>query len=127
MLIPGRAVRTALGAAVLLLAGAGTPAPAVVITNSIRNVGTVGLGVIHVRDGNYVHGQYDSVLGEGRDSFFSFGWTTTAGWYTGPGYCTRQWRSDHPGEVYRRQLPDLGPGQHFIGSQTSYQVEAYRC
>ena len=99
-------------------------------TNYIFNksADNIGLGVIHVRDGNYTLGTHDAVLPWGTFSDWQFGWTTTAGWYTGPGYCTQQWRLDNSGTGPRtRQLPDLGPGQHFIGAHTVYEVRAYRC
>jgi hypothetical protein len=87
----------------------------------------VGLGVIHVRDGSYTHGTYDAVLPPNTYTSGYFGWTSTAGWYTGPGYCTYQYRNDDGGSIFTRQYPDLGPGQHFIGSHTSYLVYAYHC
>ncbi len=99
---------------------------AVAATNAIANQSSIGIGVIHVRDGNYSHGNYDVVLPRGQWTDLAFGWASTAGWYTGPGYCTQQWRSDSIIGSYVRQLPDLGPGQHFIGSHTSYIVIAYR-
>lgn len=104
-------------------------AMAATATNYIRNktTGVFGLGVIHVRDGSYTHGTYDAVLPSGTYTDLYFGWTTTAGWYTGPGYCTYQYRNDDGGSVFTRQLPDLGPGQHFIGSNTSYLVYVYHC
>jgi hypothetical protein len=106
----------------------GPTAMAAVTTNYIAN-GTagVGLGVMHVRDGSYVHGSYDAVLPPGAYTDGYFGWTTTAGWFTGAGYCTYQYRNDDGGSVFTRQLPDLGAGQHFIGSRTRYLVYAYHC
>jgi hypothetical protein len=89
--------------------------------------GGFGLGVIHVRDGSYTHGTYDAVLPSGAYTDLYFGWTSTAGWYTGPGYCTYQYRNDDGGSIFTRQLPDLGPGQHFIGSNTRYLVYVYQC
>jgi len=97
-------------------------------TNWIQNTtpNATRLGVIHVRDGNYTYGTHDATLPSGSWSDLEFGWATTAGWYTGPGYCTRQFRSAEPFAMFTRQLPDLGPGQHFIGAHTFYKVEAYR-
>jgi hypothetical protein len=95
-------------------------------TNYIFNNSTIGIGVIHLHDGSYTHGTYDVILQPGGSSDLDFGWATTAGWYTGPGYCTEQWRSSD--EVnFVRQTPDLGSGQHFIGASTSYIVLAYHC
>ncbi|WP_334626429.1 hypothetical protein [Micromonospora sp. CPCC 205539] len=94
--------------------------------NYIYNEWGGGLGVIHVRDGKYTHGTYDAVLPSGQWSDWYFGWANTAGWYTGANHCTVQYRSDGGGPWYR-QLPDLGPGQHFIGLQTSYAVTVYDC
>jgi hypothetical protein len=104
------------------------PDTGITATNAIGNQSSIGLGVIHVRDGSYARGEYDAVLGAGQWTDLAFGWSSTAGWYTGPGYCTAQWRSDTGiGGPYHRQLPDLGAGQHFIGGATSYIVVAYRC
>jgi hypothetical protein len=103
-------------------------AMAATATNYIAN-GTagVGLGVIHVRDGSYTHGTHDAVLPPNTYTSGYFGWTTTAGWYTGPGYCTYQYRNDDGGSIFTRQYPDIGPGQHFIGPHTRYLVYAYHC
>lgn len=96
-------------------------------TNYIFNeTSNLGIGVIHQKDGSYTHGTYDAVLQPNGSTDLNFGWTTTAGWYTGPGYCTAQWRSSD--EVnFVRQTPDLGAGQHFIGASTSYIVLMYHC
>jgi hypothetical protein len=95
-------------------------------TNYIFNDSSIGIGTIHVQDGSYTHGTYDAILQPGGSTDLDFGWATTAGWYTGPGYCTEQWRSSD--EVnFVRQTPDLGSGQHFIGASTSYIVLAYHC
>jgi hypothetical protein len=124
-----RVLKLMLCAAVLAVAAVAVPAPAeaLTVTNFIQNTSTINLGVIHVADGHYAHGNYDALLTPGRNTYVSFLWTTTAGWYTGPGYCTRQWRSDTPNAPFRRQLPDLPAGLHVIGSNTAYQVQAYRC
>lgn len=101
--------------------------PAVVSwTNFISNGWTGGLGVIHVKDGAYTHGSYDALLPAHKDTVDAFEWSTTAGWYTGPGYCTLQLRSDNGG-AWVQQSPDLGSGQHFIGAYTSYIVVPYAC
>lgn len=96
-------------------------------TNSIRNASEVGFGVIDDRDGSYVHGQYDAILRFELWTHEYFRWITTAGWYTGPGYCTVQLRSEDRGATWESQDPPLGQGQHFIGARTSYIVTAYRC
>ena len=99
-------------------------------TNFIINDSPLGLeiGVIEKRDGDYQFGNYDWRLPEGQstDLWLVTRWSTTAGWYTGPGYCTKQWRSENMGSTWTRQKPNLGPGQHFIGATTSYDVYAYR-
>ena len=96
-------------------------------TNTVGNASEVGFGVIDDRDGRYNHGTYDEILGFELFTHEYFRWVTTAGWYTGPGYCTAQTRSDDRGATWYRQYPDLGAGQHFIGARTSYFVLAYRC
>jgi photosystem II stability/assembly factor-like uncharacterized protein len=95
--------------------------------NYILNCNTIGLGVIHVKDNNYTHGTYDAVLdGYAGTTDVLFGWQSVAGWYLGAGYCSSQYRSDDGGRTWKRQTPDLGPGQHFIGD-TDYQVVMYHC
>jgi hypothetical protein len=103
--------------------------PLATATNVIINEsdGGLGLGVIHEHDNNYVFGKYDAVLPINQSTANAFGWITTAGWYTGPGFCTRQFRSDTGSNPFTRQSPDLPAGQHFIGAHTSYVVEAYPC
>jgi hypothetical protein len=86
----------------------------------------IDLGVLHTTEGPHMFGNYDALLPPAESTDLYLGWTTTAGWYIGPGYCTEQWRSED--EVnFVRQLPDLGSGQHFIGTHTSYLVTAYHC
>lgn len=97
------------------------------VTNSVYNAWTGNLGVIHVRDGSYVvPGKYDSLLPPSEDTAGAFGWSTTAGWYNGPGRCNTLLRSDDGGNTWKSQ-PPVGPGQHFIGSHTSYIVSTYVC
>ncbi|HJP77064.1 MAG TPA: hypothetical protein VJ914_22540 [Pseudonocardiaceae bacterium] len=96
-------------------------------TNFVSNAWTGGLGVIHVQDGSYTYGTYDAVLPASDDTFDTFGWSTTAGWYNGPGRCSSMLRSDDGGNSWTQQFPDLGPGQHFIGAYTSYIVATYVC
>lgn len=96
-------------------------------TNYIGNASGIGLGVMHIHDGVYGQGLYDVVLPANEWTDQAFGWANAAGWYTGPGYCTEQLRSDDGGVTWTRQLPDLGSGQHFIGSTTDYDVVMYHC
>lgn len=100
---------------------------AATFTNFISNGWNRAIGVIHVKDGSYTHGTYDAALPAGDDTFDTFGWSTTAGWYTGPGFCTAQLRSNDGGNTWSQQVPDLGSGQHFIGANTSYIVVPYNC
>jgi hypothetical protein len=102
-------------------------AAAVNWTNFISNGWTADIGVIHVKDGSYTLGNYDARLPSGDDTVDTFGWSTTAGWYTGPGFCTSQLRSDDRGATWSQQLPDLGSGQHFIGANTSYILVVHSC
>jgi hypothetical protein len=126
----GSQISTAVGARAATvdaaLAAARPAAVAATTRNFIWNVSDIGIGVIHVRDGSYQHGTYDSILPSGAFTDQYLGWPGTGGWYTGPGYCTQQWRAED-GVNFSPQLPDLGPGQHFIGAHTSYIVNAYHC
>lgn len=121
-------VVAAAGLATAALAVAAAPAGATIGTNYIVNLSTIKLGVIHVRDGSYVYGSYDALLPPNQYTDVNLNWGTTAGWYTGAGYCTQQWRSDIDlPNHFVRQTPDLGAGQHFIGGHTYYKVKPYRC
>lgn len=96
-------------------------------TNYIGNDSLLGLGVMHIQDGVYTQGSYDAVLPADSYTNGVFGWANAAGWYLGPGYCSAQLRSDDGGVTWHPQNPNLGPGQHFIGSTTDYVVAMYRC
>ncbi len=110
------------------LRGSGPAESASYVTNSVGNSSIIAVGVIGQKDGVYkVPGKYDERLQPQMWSHSQFGWNTTGGWYTGPGYCTAQMRSDDHGKTWRDQLPDLGPGVHLIGPNTSYALYAYPC
>jgi hypothetical protein len=53
---------------------------------AIENNSDLGLGVIHLADGNYGHGAYDVALPAHEDTYHSFGWAEAAGVYVGGGY-----------------------------------------
>jgi hypothetical protein len=53
-------------------------------------------------------------------------WNTAAGWLTGDGWCTVQFRKNSGSPDIVRQLPDLGSGPHYIGKDTTYFVYPYR-
>lgn len=91
-------------------------------TNEIFNISSIGLGVFPVGSTTQ---NYTNVLPAGGVTC-QLGYTTAGGWYNGPGYCSEQWRWDNGGPGWVRQSPDLGQGQHRIGSTTSYQVKAYQ-
>jgi len=102
--------------------------PPCACTNNVYNPSTITIGVIHVEHSvynTYRLGLYDALLSPNETTYGQFGWLTTAGFYTGPGYCTSVWRSDNGGP-WTRQLPDLGPGQHFIGPHTTYFIRPYQ-
>ncbi|MBG0563910.1 hypothetical protein [Actinoplanes aureus] len=124
-----RRTGAALGAAALL-ATVGlqhvTTTVALASTNWIMNDNLTGgrLGVI--RNRNAPPARYDALLPNNQYTDRNLRWNTAGGWYTGPGYCTRQWRLDSPDGTLYRQWPNLGPGRHLIGTTTSYQVSMYR-
>jgi hypothetical protein len=106
-------------------------------TNTIYNYSDVGLGIIQYWDGNYYAGHYDRVLppqvrnlnGSVRyveNSYDYFGWYTTAGFYIGPGYCADLYRHDFGLSGPWQYQGRIGPGEHPIGSNTSYRVNAFR-
>lgn len=94
--------------------------------NYIMNSSTISnlrLGIIHVKDGNYTHGTYDTLLNRLHRS--NEYWSNTAGYYIGPGYCAQEWRLDNTGTFdYLRDVP---AGQHFISTTQTYAIVAYRC
>ena len=95
------------------------------VTNTIGNrggTGSVAIGVFpRGSSATYTH----LVRPDGY-SHRDLGWNAVGGWYTGPGYCTYQLRSDNKGQTWDWQKPDLGEGRHAIGATTSYIVSAYR-
>lgn len=95
--------------------------------NYIGNASDIGIGVMHIQDGVYTQGSYDVILPVNAWTDQAFGWANAAGWYNGPGMCSEQLRSDDGGSTWYRQTPDLGPGQHFIGLGTDYDVYQYSC
>jgi hypothetical protein len=109
--------------------------PFVAITNTVYNYSDVNLGVIQKFNQPHAHGHYDVLLPaqerHGNSLFVDNsadyrGWTTTGGFYIGPGYCADLFRHDFglsgPWEFQMR----IGPGEHPIGSNTSYRVYAFR-
>ncbi|MEU4425955.1 hypothetical protein AB0F81_35500 [Actinoplanes sp. NPDC024001] len=93
-------------------------------TNYIHNDSATGgrLGIIINRNST---ANYDALLPDVQNTYDYFNLRTVAGWYTGPGYCSRQWRKDFPNSPFYRQWPNLGPGRHLIGSTTTYIVSTY--
>lgn len=65
-------------------------------------------------------------FGQRTDTSAGLSWNTAAGWFVGSGWCTVQFRKDSGSPDIVRQLPDLGPGSHFIGKDTSYFIYPYR-
>ncbi len=118
-------VLLSVAAGLVVVPAAGQAGPPPPEANFIgNNSPTIGLGVIHVRDGNYTNGTYDTVLRPGqRTSDF---WATVAGYYIGTGYCAMVWIEDFdPGTI---DYPTyVGAGQHFIPLSRSVWVKAYRC
>ncbi|MCO1593718.1 hypothetical protein M8C17_00870 [Micromonospora sp. RHAY321] len=114
------AAGAALGMAAATLAVA---APASAASNYILNASNIGVGVIHVRDGNYTRGNYDTVLAAGhRTSEF---WANAAGYYIGPGYCGYEWILT--GGSWLLTDDSVDPGQHFISTTQTIRVVAERC
>ena len=107
-----------------------TPAQAAAVgaaTNTIYNWGPGGVGVIHSQDHISVNGKYDAVLPVYGSTWHSFGWTTAAGFYIGPGYCADAYRHDHGLSGSFPFQGTLGAGRHFIGTTTSYILQIHRC
>ena len=100
-------------------------------TNTVWNYSHIGLGVIEKFNQPHAYGHYDAILPAEQPSYIANsadykGWTTTGGFYIGPGYCADLYRHDFglsgPWEYQSR----IGPGEHPIGSNTSYRVYAFR-
>ncbi|MCG5468901.1 hypothetical protein LADH09A_002801 [Micromonospora sp. LAH09] len=90
---------------------------------NLSRISNLRLGIIHVRDGNYTRGTYDTLLDHLHRS--NEYWDNTAGYYIGPGYCAEEWRLDNTGIF--DYLRDVGAGQHFISTTQTYAIIAYRC
>ena len=107
-------------------AAASPAAVPVSFSNYIENDGfDLAIGVIQKRDGVYTHGNYDAALSPQWNTYAQFTWSSAAGWWTAPGYCTWQYRSNDAVN-WTRQKPDLGPGWHWIGSTTFYALMVYQ-
>lgn len=53
---------------------------------SVTNLSSVGVGVIHLADGQCTHGLYDAILPPGENTRSYFDWGRVAGVYIGSGY-----------------------------------------
>ena len=105
-------------------------------TNTIWNYSDVGLGIIQEWDHRYLDSHWDVILpaqqrlsGGGSivsDSNGYYGWWVTAGFYIGPGYCADLWRHDFGMAGPWSHQGYIGPGEHPIGSNTSYKVYVFR-
>lgn len=62
--------------------------PALPPAGSITNRSSVGIGVIHLLDGNCTHAGYDTILPAGRNTrtYSSIGWNEVGGAWIGSGY-----------------------------------------
>lgn len=105
--------------------------PLIAPTNTVWNYSHIGVGVIEKFNQPHAYGHYDAILPAEQPSYIANsadykGWTTTGGFYIGPGYCADLYRHDFglsgPWEFQGR----IGPGEHPIGSNTSYRVYAFR-
>jgi hypothetical protein len=109
--------------------------PLAVATNTIYNYSDIKIGVIQNLGQPHAFGHYDALLpakvSNSAGTFVSnshdyWGWPTTGGFYIGPGYCADLYRHDFgltgPWQFQGR----IGPGEHPIGSNTSYRVYAFR-
>ena len=84
-------------------------------TNYIYNGGVVGgLGVIHLWDGNYTHGNYDVALPQHRFSSAEFGWSYTEGYYIGAAYCAEVYRKYEAGDLWEHVASIRGPNQSAV-------------
>ncbi|MEH0932136.1 hypothetical protein [Micromonospora sp. CPCC 205558] len=113
----------AVGAALSTAATLGVATPASAASNYIHNATNLGLGVIHVQDGNYTHGNYDVILPAGRKT--TDFWPTAAGYYIGPGYCGYEWTLT--GGSWLLTNDNVAPGKHFIPTTRTIQVRVERC
>ncbi|MCG5435373.1 hypothetical protein [Micromonospora foliorum] len=97
-------------------------APASAASNDILNGSKIGVGVIHVRDGNYTRGNYDTVLAAGhRTSEF---WANAAATTSVP--ATAVTNGPSPAGSWLLTDDSLDPGQHYIPTTETIQVPAAR-
>ncbi|MFG1920266.1 hypothetical protein [Micromonospora sp. NPDC048898] len=120
MSLPKKAA--AVGAALGMAATLAVSAPAAAASNYIHNVSNLGLGVIHVQDGNYTHGNYDVVLPKGQKT--TIYWANAAGYYIGPGYCAYVW--ELTGGSWVLTNDNVRPGQHYISTTRTIKVDVER-
>lgn len=90
------------------------------------NVG--GIGVIHIWDGDYTQGLYDTVLGQNRySSSEPIGWSYTEGFYIGPGYCAQIWYEYYQDDDWTRYSEDIhGPYQYHVSRYWYWMVRPYK-
>lgn len=53
---------------------------------SITNLGSVGIGVVHLADGTCTHGTYDVILPVNEDTYHNIGWNEVSAAYVGSGF-----------------------------------------
>ncbi|MGW5560553.1 hypothetical protein ACWER9_25435 [Micromonospora sp. NPDC003944] len=121
MSLPKKAITV--GAALSTAATLAVATPASAASNYILNASNLGLGVIHVQDGNYTHGNYDTILPANR-STTDF-WANAAGYYIGSGYCGWVWTLS--GGDWLLTDDNVRPGKHFIPTTRTIRVDVRRC
>jgi hypothetical protein len=94
------------------------------VTNDGRIL-NVGIGAIHVLDGNCTHTNYDAILSAGQDTYHALGWGTVEGVYIGSGYGAQVYLKDSSGGLHRTPADMTGPTTwQFSGG--NYVLRPYR-
>jgi hypothetical protein len=95
------------------------------VISYISNQTTIGIGVMHVRDGRYDMGAYDAILPSGQRTDTYFGWVSGEGVYVGSGGCVklRYWTGSGwaPGGTYYGPA-QIWPDQHLEDPIARWEV-----
>ena len=119
--------RLAAGAAAIVttLALAPSPAQAAAQKNSVYNGGAYGsIGIMHLFDGNYTHGNYDQLLPENTYSDDVYPWSFTEGVYIGPGYCAILSNHSPDSAIWQTSIVLTGPRKYRLDLDWYWKVEA---
>ncbi|GIE76509.1 hypothetical protein Aph02nite_24590 [Actinoplanes philippinensis] len=122
-----RRVAAVAAAAMTAVALAATPAHATDGNNYIWNIGAGDLGVMHLLDGVYTHGNYDQLLPQYQktNSYFPT-WKYSEGYYIGAGYCAWEWKRWAENDSWGEPVVVYTTGTQWTSRNYNYRVLPYK-